>query len=663
MLQKLINNQRKIDKKYSISDELGANYKFGVTKFSLWAPTSKNIFLLIFDKKDKQNLIKKVKMQKNAKGVWHYKESDADLDGYFYQYEVDGKKVFDIYSKSMASFRMSPLGETLDGDTVAKAAVVDLSKTIDVIPLSKKDIFSREDSIIYEVSIRDFSSEKTLKTENPKGSYKAFIERLDYIKELGVTHVQLLPIMKFFYNDEENKDMEYAWSSKNNNYNWGYDPYSYFSPEGVYSSDSKNPYARINELKEVINELHKRDLGVILDVVYTHMADKNLLEDIVPNYYFFYGENGEYVGGFGNNLATTQKMAKRIVLDSVKYWFEEYKIDGLRFDMMGDADKETIEEAYKIAKKINSNTIFIGEGWRTFKGHPYGAEAADQDWSKESNAVGMFSDDFRNILKSGYMKEGKPKFLSNGKVSIRKLFKNIKASPTNFEPNTPGSVVQYIEAHDNATLHDTIAMAMKYSTSENQEDIHKRIRIGNFLLLTSQGTAFLHSGQEMGRSKEWFGENLPEQKYIKNKFGTFIDDSYDSSDSINNFKWSNLQKKENLKTLEFTKELIKLRKSEPKFRYKYFEDIEKNMKLLGSKKVKNDLFIAYKNDDYLVIINADKKKRELQIDLNEYIILVDGDRVNIKGIENPNKISIVRENTAEIESLSSILLKKRRDYE
>lgn len=658
MLKQLIERQNRIDKKYGTNEELGAIYTEGVTEFKLWAPTSKKVTLSIYDKDNKLNLIKEITLKKEKDGIWRYTEKNLDLDGYFYQYTVDGKKVFDPYAKSIATFRMSPQGKSLDGDEVAKGAIIDLKKTISVNSLKIENFLSREDAIIYEVHIRDFTSEEGLITKNKQGSYKAFIEKLDYIKELGVTHVQLLPIMKYLYGDEENKEMEYHWSTKGNNYNWGYDPYSYFSPEGVYASNLKDPYNRINELKEVINAIHERGMGVILDVVYTHMADKNLLENIVPRYYFFYGENGEYVGGFGNNLATTQKMARRIMLDSVRYWFEEYKIDGMRFDMMGDADSQSIEEAWKIAKSINENAIFIGEGWRTFQGYAYAKQGADQDWSKDSNAVGMFSDDFRNILKSGFQKEGKPRFLSNGKVNIRNLFKNIKAQPKNFIPNTPGSVVQYIEAHDNAVLHDTIAMAMKYRTDENQEDIHKRIRLGNFLVLTSQGVSFIHAGQECGRSKEWKGEGLPEHKYHNFDFGTFIDDSYDSTDYINSFKWSNLEKEENKKTLEFTKGLIKLRKSEEKFRYKSFEEIEKNMKLIKNTGRDKDLLIAYKNDNYVVIINADTKTREINLDLGNYVVLVDGDRVDNSGITDYKNIKIEKDKV-EVNPLTAVLLKRR----
>lgn len=658
MLKQLIARQNRIDKKFGTDEELGALYNEGVTEFKLWAPTSKKVSLEIYDKDDKMKLVKTLSPKKEKNGVWKCVEKELDLDGYFYQYIVDGKKVFDPYAKSMALFRINPKGETLDGDDVAKGAVVNLKKTIDVTPIELENFFSREDAIIYEVHVRDFTSEEGLKTENRQGSYKAFIEKLDYIKELGVTHVQLLPVMKYFYTDEENKDMEYFWSTKGNNYNWGYDPYSYFSPEGVYSSNPRDPYSRINELKAIINAVHERGMGVILDVVYTHMADRNLLENIVPKYYFFYGENGEYVGGFGNNLATTQKMAQRILLDSVKYWFEEYKIDGMRFDMMGDADSRTIEKAFEVAKSINKKAIFVGEGWRTFQGQAYGAKGADQDWSKDSDAVGMFSDDFRNILKSGFQQEGKPRFLTNGEVNIRNLFKSIKAEPKNFKPYSPGSAVQYIEAHDNATLHDIIAMAMKYNTKDNQEDIHKRIRLGNFMVLTSQGTSFIHAGQEYGRSKEWFGEGLPEQKYHKFDFGIYIDDSYDSTDYINSFKWSKLENEENRKTLEFTKGLIRLRKSEDRFKYKSFEEIEKNMKLIGCNEKKKDLLIAYKNGNYIIIVNGDKKEREIKVDATDYIVLVDGDRAGTEEIKDYKNLVITKE-SVKVQPLTAVVLKRK----
>lgn len=656
MIKDIIKRQNEIDKNFYTDKPLGVIYKNGISTFNFWSPTAKKVILSIFDKNNSDMLISTHELSKDEKGIWSFIEKNRDLDGFFYQYTVDNRVVFDPYAKSIASFRVSPKGEALSKDKVAKGAIINLEKTLQLQPFFKDNFLSKEDAIIYEVHIRDFTSEEGMETKNTKGSYNAFIEKLNYIKELGVTHIQLLPIMKFFYNDEENKEMEYHWSSKGNNYNWGYDPYSYFTPEGVYASNSKDPYNRINELKNLISEIHKKGLGVILDVVYTHMADRTLLDNIVEKYFFFFKENGEYAGGFGNNLATTQKMAKKLLLDSVRYWFEEYKIDGMRFDMMGDADSETIEEAYQIAKSINPQTIFIGEGWRTFQGQAYDAKGADQDWAKESSSVGMFSDDFRNILKSGFMQEGAPRFLTNGKVSIKILFENIKAKPSNFTPSAPGSVVQYIEAHDNATLHDIIAIALDVDPTKNQEEIQKRIRLGNFMVLTSQGISFIHAGQEYGRTKEWHGEKDPEQKFIKNSTSTFIDDSYDSTDFINSFSWKKLATPLAQKTFNFTKEMIKLRKSLDIFRYKTFEEIEKNMELLSDEN-SIDLFLVYRNKNYIFFINADLKEREFNIDLKNFKVIVDGDSVDISGIKNYKYISIENKNI-KIAPLSAILIEK-----
>lgn len=652
MLQNLINKQNKIDRLYSTTEELGAIYKDGITHFKLWSPTSKKVTLNIFDKNDKNNLIKSVNPIRSNKGVWNFIEKELDLDGYFYQYIVDGKEILDPYAKSIASFRISPKGIPLEKDAVAKGAIIDLSKTKKLKPFKLENFSSREDAIIYELHVRDFTSSKVLKNSKP-GSYKAFIENIDFLKKTNVTHVQLLPVMKFYYNDEENKEMENHWSSKYNNYNWGYDPYSYFSPEGVYASNT-DPYTRIEELKELIETLHEKGIGVILDVVYTHTYSTSLFNNIVDKYYYFFKENGEYAGGFGNNLATTQKMVRKLILDSVKYWFEEFKIDGMRFDMMGDADSTLMEEVAALAKSINPQAVLIGEGWRTFQGQAYNALGADQDWANKSSAIGMFNDDIRNLAKSGFQKEGKPRFLTNGKVSIRKLFKNIKAQPTNFKPLEPSSVIQYIEAHDNATLHDIIALAMKYDTSKDQDKIQKRIRLGNFLILTSQGVPFIHAGQEYGRSKEWKDKNLPEQKYLIGKKGIFIDDSYDSTDLINTFDWKKTTDLEVEKTMNFTYNLIKLRKNIEIFRYKTYKEINKNIKLIKTKE--KDIFIAYKNKDYFIFINADETERDLPLKFKNFKVLVDGDKVNENGIENPEFIRFEKDKV-KIAPLSAILLK------
>jgi secreted pullulanase len=320
--------------------------------------------------------------------------------------------------------------------------------------------------------------------------------------------------MAWYYGDETNmRERELEYSAANNEYNWGYDPHSYFSPDGAYSMDPKDPELRIKELKGLIDAVHDSGMGVVLDVVYTHMAKASMLNDIVPNYYAFQDANGNFIGGFGNNLATNHVMAEKLMVDSVKYWFEEYKIDGMRFDMMGDATYDSIQNAYNAAAEINENALFIGEGWRTFGGHlsdpSLAGKGADQDWMNKTDNVGVFSDEIRNELKSGFGSEGEPRFLTGGARSLDLIMKNIKGQPTNTAADDPGDMVQYIEAHDNLPLYDVIAQSIKKdpAISANNEEIHDRIRLGNSMILTSQGTAFLHAGQEYGRTKQCLNRN------------------------------------------------------------------------------------------------------------------------------------------------------------
>lgn len=187
------------------------------------------------------------------------------------------------------------------------------------------------------------------------------------------------------------------------------------------------------------------------------------------------------------------------MVDSVKYWFEEYKIDGMRWDMMGDATADAVQHAYDAAAAVNPKALFIGEGWRTFGGAAadpsLAGQGADQDWMDKTDSVGVFSDEFRNELKSGYGSEGQPRFITGGARPIATILDNIKAQPSNTPADDPGDIVPYIEAHDNLTLHDVIAQSIKKDPdiAENELEIQQRIRLGNMLVLTSQGTAFIHA--------------------------------------------------------------------------------------------------------------------------------------------------------------------------
>lgn len=693
---------RMIDEMYNYQgDDLGATYQAGSVTLKLWAPKATSVIANVYNKDDSTQLIGSVNLAKEEKGVWSAKVAPSDLvgahvtdlKGYFYQYEVtnngDTKQVLDPYAKSMAEFRVDTKGvKGPDGDAVGKAAIVDLSGTdpVDFDYADIKGYEQREDAIIWEIHVRDFTSDPTIENDLNNatwGSFDAFKNKLDYLQSLGVTHIQLLPVMAWYYGDESvMKQRELDYSAQDNEYNWGYDPHNYFSPDGAYSEDPTNPELRIKELKAMIDAIHEAGMGVVLDVVYTHMAQASLLNDIVPNYYAFQDANGNNIGGFGNNLATSHKMAEKLMVDSVKYWFDEYKIDGMRWDMMGDATYDAVQNAYDAAEAINPNALFIGEGWKTFGGAASDpsltGKGADQDWMDKTDSVGVFSDEIRNELKSGYGSEGEPRFITGGARDIKTIFNNIKAQPGNTPADDPGDMVSYIEAHDNLPLYDVIAQSIKKDPSipANDEEILKRVRLGNMLVLTSQGTAFFHAGQEHGRTKQWKAPGKPEQKYHEladdtgHVFGYFVHDSYDSSDAINMFDWNKAtneaQYPANNMTREYTAGLIALRKSTDAFRLGDKSLVDTNVTLISAPEVNaSDSIIAYKNKatdgtgNYYVFVNADNKSRTLTLseDLTTGKVIVDNDEAGIEAVTTQSGFSLTG-TTITLEPLTSVIIKQ-----
>ena len=667
-------------------NDLGCTWHNGNPTLKLWAPRASKVEVFIFDKNDQTKTIGRKSLILQNKGVWSVDISanDAkgisDISGCFYQFEITNpgetpKRILDPYARSMAAVTVAPgavhAGHT--NDFLGKAAFIDPDK-IGKTPRKVKieNYNKREDAIIYEIHVRDFTSDPSIKDQitGKWGSFKAFKSKLAYIKSLGVTHVQLLPVMAWYYGDETKMARpELHYSTQNNQYNWGYDPHNYFSLDGAYSENPNDPALRVAEFKELVDAIHAEGMGVILDVVYTHMVKANFLNDIVPNYYFFQDKNGNFLGDFGNNLATNHKMSEKLMVDSVKYWFQQYQIDGMRWDMMGDATSEAVQNAYDAAKEINPNCIFLGEGWRTFKGHiadpSLAGKAADQDWMDKTDSVGVFSDELRNELKSGFGCEGQPMFLTGGKRNINKIFKNIKAQPDNTPADSPGDMVQYIAAHDNLPLYDVIAQSIKKdpAIAENDLEIHRRVRIGNAMILLSQGTAFLHAGQEYGRTKQWKTSGKPEHKYheFADENGKpfehpyFIHDSYDSTDAINMFDWTkalNVSKFPiNSVTRKYTTGLIALRRSSDAFHLGSKELVDKNVTLIKAPEIENDdLVIAIKavstsKETFYVFINADNVKREISLktDLTDGKVLVDREQAGTKELTHPNGVTLLKD--------------------
>jgi secreted pullulanase len=671
-------------------------------RLKLWAPKAEKVEVLVYDRNDQTKVLGKKPMSKGEKAVWTCDVTAADfsemteLIGNYYQYEVtnkgrEPKLILDPYAASMAPVTISPDGISSgsSNDMIGKAAFVN-PEIIGKEPtgVKIKGYQKREDAIIYEIHVRDFTSDPSIKDELSArwGTFAAFKSRLSYIRSLGVTHIQLLPVMAWYFGDETKmNERELSYSARNNQYNWGYDPHNYFSLDGAYSENPEDAKARIAEFKELVDAIHKEGMGVILDVVYTHMARADFLEDIVPDYYFFRDNKGSLLGDFGNNLGTNRIMAEKLIIDSVKHWFKTYKIDGMRWDMMGDATQASVQKAFNAAKEINPDAIFIGEGWRTFKGHLEDKTlvglGADQDWMSTTDDVGVFSDEFRNELKSGFGCEGEPRFLTGGPRSIQQIFKNIKALPDNTPNDSPGDMVHYIAAHDNLPLYDVIAQSIKKdpAVAENDLEIHRRIRLGNAILLTSQGTAFIHAGQEFGRTKQWKAPEKPEHKFHEMvdsagkpfKHPYFIHDSYDSSDAINMFEWKKATDVSayptNVTTREFTAGLIRLRRSTDAFSLGSQELIESNVTLIECPEISaEDLVIAYRcqagdGTVFYVFINADDKKRKLTLQQNlcQAEVIVAGETAGTDALVKPEGLSLAPD-SIDLEPLTCVILRSKR---
>jgi len=657
-----------IDELYTYTGNLGISYSQETTEFKLWAPLASDVSVLIYEDVDAEEDYFLKKLTRGEKGVWSA-TVEGDQFGNFYSYLVTNYGVSKIV---LDPYAFSKGVDSSEGVITGKGAILDPSAIGPDLEYAEIAGFEkREDAIIWEIHVRDFTSDPDISTQARFGTYDAFTERIDYIKNLGVTHIQLLPVMSYAHGNElkaVERELEYALGV---NYNWGYDPHGYFAPEGMYSGDPTDPALRIKELKVLIDAVHSYGLGLTLDVVYNHTAALAILEDIVPGYYYFMDAAGNAKQSYGGGrVGTTHAMTRKLVIDSILYWLNEYKVDGFRFDLMGDLDGETVQMLWDKAVKINPNIHMVGECWRTYAGDD-GEEVipADQDWMNQTNSVACFSDEMRNEIKSGYGSEGEARFITGGARSIETIFNNIIAKPSNTSEDDPGDILQYIAAHDNLTLHDVIAHSTNLDPAINEDEIQKRIRLGNAILLTSQGATFIHAGQEYGRTKQWKSEIPPTSDYaysegFENPY--FIENSYDASDAVNMFDWDKVTESGIHKTtMEFTRGLIELRKSTDAFRLGTEREVTKNVQRIESPDIMaTDLVIGYsakstEGDEFIVFINADSKSRTLRIeeDLTSGTIIVDADEAGIREVTSQNGVEIQSDKIT-IDPLTVVIIKK-----
>lgn len=617
-----------------VNESLGCIFKDGNATFKLWAPTSSDAKVNIYaDATGAAESSTDMTFDKST-GIWNV--SMQVQDGKFYDYTLTNAKgtinVLDPYALSMAVNKG-------DGN-IGRAAVIDMaSSKAGVVDTHYPRITKREDAIIYEVSVRDFTISPDSGVSAEKGTYKAFIEKIPYLKELGITHVQLMPVLNFFYNDETNKAYENSGTVGGNNYNWGYDPHNYFTPEGWYSSDPADPYCRIRELRELIAECHKARLGVLLDVVYNHMATTKFLDDIVPGYYFRMTDKGGFKGnsGCGNDTASDHKMMKKLITDSLVHWVQDYGVDGFRFDLMGLMEASSVQDSYWACTRINRSVLFEGEGWKMYSGDAP-TVGMDQNYMTRTNNVAVFNDEFRDIVKAGGMNETGKGLLTKKAADPDKLFNNMMGRPTgNYKADQPGDNLDYLVCHDGLTLHDAIVNNAELKEDADKAEIISRLKLGNFIVLTSQGIAFLHGGQERGRTK-------PNVKGEKNEcVGNFVRNSYDASDNINQFVWALDDDYAGL--LEYTKSLIAFRKSVAAFHIGDAKKVAKSAKKIDTKD-DSGLVHAYSlkagKAKYYIVINAKSESATVNIGGKTAgaVVCCDQNGASVDGVANPVGVSI-----------------------
>lgn len=631
-------NSEEFEKEYAyMGDDLGCNYSKERTTFKVWSPVASKIKVNIYDKGQGDNLIESYDMSRQDKGVFAV-TVDKDLLNKYYTYSVTIDNLVEVSRDNPDNVRYAYAenGQTFTNEVVdvyAKAVgvngnrgmIVDLESTNpEGFDTDKKpELSSFADMVIYEIHVRDFSSSASSGMKN-KGKFLAFTESgtknefgeatgVDYLKELGVTHVHLLPSYDYATVDEENPEGQF---------NWGYDPKNYNVPEGSYATDAYDGNVRIREFKEMVAALHKAGIRVVMDVVYNHTysAYDSYFAGTVPNYYYRTDDmvcsNGS---GCGNETASDRAMFGKYLIDSVVYWAKEYHVDGFRFDLMAVHDVDTMNRLREELDKIDKSIFVYGEGWMGGPSVlPYEKACYKQNAAKIPQ-IALFNDDIRDVIKGSVM-DSKVAGFVNGQLNadedkVDVLMNRMRFSVTGACAHdqikisdvvekdlprawavSPMQSINYVSAHDNWALWDKLMMTIGDASIDRVKRANK---LAAAIYFTAQGIPFFQAGEEIGRSKP-----LLEGGYDEN--------SYKSPDSVNQINWNLIH--ENGDLLKCYKELIALRKKYGAFRLTTAQEIKECITFTEDT---DKLVMAYeivKGDEHMyVVINGKEDAVELPL--------------------------------------------------
>lgn len=587
------------------------------TTFSLTtSPDVKKVDVVISDNDSDtaQQLVKS--MKRVGAGKWKLTVKN-DLKGKYY--------VFSVYNQAQPDHTPGVFAKAV-GVNGKRGVIVDLKDTDpdgwadDVRPELKNPC----DLIIYEMHHRDFSMDMSSGIKN-KGKFLALTEpaAISHLRRLGVNAVHILPSFDFASIDESKPDVA--------QYNWGYDPLNYNVPEGSYSTNAADPKARIRELKQMVQALHKAGIRVILDVVYNHTFDINgsNFQKTYPDYFFRKNAEGKYSdgSGCGNETASDKELMREFMKESVAYWVNEYHIDGFRFDLMGVHDIETMNEIHDVVAQIDPTIYIYGEGWSA------GSCAYPQDKlamkanTCELNGIGAFSDDMRDALRGPFSDDTKGGFLAGvpGQEESIKFgiagaisHPQIDMTKVNYSKvpwtNEPSQMVAYVSCHDDMCLTDRLRSSIPYI---GDDELIRLDLLAQTAVLTSQGVPFILSGEEMLRDKKG------------------VHNSYRSPDSINRLDWNNLKRYPQV--FDYYAGLISLRKQHPAFRMGSADEVRKNLCFLEAP----EGVVAYqlKNNaggdswkNIIVVLNSQKTPQTVDVPENTYTMVVANGKVDTNGI-------------------------------
>lgn len=617
-------------------NDLGVHYARKATAFKVWAPMAAAVKLRLYTAGNGGGAFSESAMQKGKNGVW-IATIKKDLKNKYYTFQVmqDGKWLLecsDIYAKAV-------------GVNGKRGMIVDLAATnpVNWEKDSKPAFLNATDAIIYETHIRDISVDANSGISH-KGKFLGLTETgtkspeglstgLDHIKELGVTHVHILPAFDFNSVDETKPAA--------GQYNWGYDPLNYNVPEGSYATNAYDGNVRIKEFKQMVQAMHQNGLRVVLDVVYNHTTDidHSNFSQFAPGYFYRHNPDGSYSNatGCGNEVASERAMVRKFMIASVVYWAKEYHLDGFRFDLMGVHDIETMNQISEALHKIDPTIIIYGEGWTAGNSpEPETLRAVKKNVSKLDH-IAVFSDDIRDGIKGGWGDLKEKGFVSGGQNKAESVKFGIVASTLHQQVNyaavnysnlpwatEPFQTITYTSCHDDNTLFDRLKIANPAAT---EDELIKMDKLANAIVLTSQGISFLHSGAELLRTKQG------------------VANSYKSPDTINQIDWS--RKAKYKPVFDYYKELVFLRRAHPAFRMPSAEMIRKNLSFIDTSDQSLIIYQISNNangdswKNILVILNGSGSAKTVNLPAGNWTIAADGNTVNQAGIkEVQGKLSV-----------------------